>query len=102
MRINQSTRDYFEVGDREDLSYEEKLAAYRRLADDYFQVERVRGFCAEQLAAPRRDAARLGRRARVRPAARRHGPVDVPAARAEHFVAHYRGLLAAWARDQQG
>src|SRR5215208_997462 len=30
--INQDTRRYFETGDRDDLSYEEKLTAYRELA----------------------------------------------------------------------
>ena len=49
MRINQTTRDYFEVGDRDDLTYEEKLAAYRRLADDYFQVPAYDEFCAAKL-----------------------------------------------------
>ena len=38
MRINQTTRDYFEVGDRGDLTYEQKQAEYRRLADAYIQV----------------------------------------------------------------
>ena len=38
MPINQSTRDYFDVGDREDLAYEEKLERYRELADDHLQA----------------------------------------------------------------
>ncbi len=82
MRINQSTRDYFEIGDRDDLSYEEKLAAYRVLADDYFQVEDVRGVLRRASPPPRGGAARVRRRARVRPAARGHGAVDLPGARA--------------------
>ena len=39
MRINQNTRDYFEIGDRADLVYEEKLERYGQLADAYFQAE---------------------------------------------------------------
>jgi hypothetical protein len=39
MRINQATRDFFEIGDRDDLSYEEKLQRYRALADAYFRTE---------------------------------------------------------------
>jgi hypothetical protein len=38
MPINQSTRDYFDVGDREDLAYEEKLERYRELADAHLQA----------------------------------------------------------------
>ena len=49
MRINQTTRDYFEVGDRDDLTYEQKLAEYRRLADAYFQVPEYDEFCATKL-----------------------------------------------------
>ena len=48
MRINQNTRDYFEVGDS-DLPYEEKLARYGALADAYFQTEEFEAFCGEVL-----------------------------------------------------
>ena len=48
-RIDLDTRRYFEIGDREDLSYEEKLAGYRRLADEHFEVERYRDFCDSRL-----------------------------------------------------
>jgi hypothetical protein len=48
MRVNQNTRDYFELGDGE-LPYEEKLERYRALADAYFQTELFDAFCAEAL-----------------------------------------------------
>ncbi len=38
MSIDQSTRDYFDVGDREQLAYEEKLERYRELADAHLQA----------------------------------------------------------------
>jgi len=44
MRINQNTRDYFEIGDRADLVYEEKLERYGQLADAYFQAEEFEEF----------------------------------------------------------
>ena len=101
MRINQTTRDYFEIGDREDLSYEEKLAGYRRLADAYFQIDEYDEFCAKKL--PHLDEALVEWV---------EGPdfdsvlVDTvtstfPQHEQERFVAHYRGLLAAWAKDQR-
>ena len=42
MPINQSTRDYFDVGDREELAYEEKLERYRELADAHLQADALR------------------------------------------------------------
>jgi hypothetical protein len=100
-RYDLDTRRYFDIGDREDLSYTEKLAAYRVLADDYFEVDRYADFCDS----------RLGHLDEV-VCAWVEGPdfdrllVDTvkatfPAHEHDHFVAHYRGLLAAWASDER-
>src|SRR3954451_16665618 len=50
MAIDQDKRRYFEIGDRDDLSYGEKLSEYRRLADEYSDSERYRCCCASRLA----------------------------------------------------
>jgi hypothetical protein len=100
MRINQDTRDYFAVGDRDDVGYGEKLNEYRRLADAYFQVEAYEEFCAtalphvhelmlEYVESPEFDDLLVG-----------VVTTTFPLDEHEEFVAHYRGLLAAWARDQ--
>jgi hypothetical protein len=101
MRINQDTRAYFDIGDRPDLGYDEKLAEYRRLADDYFQDEAYREFSAEQLA-PLDDIVLDYIESRefdslVVETVRS----TFPAHEHEHFTAHYRGLLAAWAVDRR-
>ena len=60
MRINQNSRDYFDWGDRDDLDL--RGEARRRtgeLADDYFQVDAYKEFCATPPRAPRRDRARV-------------------------------------------
>src|SRR5215208_516530 len=100
-RINQDTRRYFETGDRDDLSYEEKLTAYRELADDFFEIERYEEFCAEAL--PHLDEVLLEYvqsddfdRLLLQTV-----QTTFPAHEHEHFVAHYRGLLDAWAKDQR-
>jgi hypothetical protein len=100
-RIDQDTRRYFELGDREDLSYEEKLAGYRALVDDFFEIERYEEFCAEAL--PDLDEIVLEYvesddfdRLLVHTV-----QTTFPAHEHEHFVAHYRGLLDAWAKDQR-
>ena len=41
---------WFEVADREDLSYGEKLATYRRMADEHFEADRYADFCATRMA----------------------------------------------------
>jgi hypothetical protein len=99
MQINQTTRDYFAVGDDPSLSYDEKLDGYRRLSDEYFQVERYQEFCAQH----------LGHLDELAHAWFTSGEFDdllvqtvvstFPAHEHEHFVAHYRGLLGAWAAD---
>ena len=48
-RINQNVADYFAIGDREDLTYDEKLAEYRTLADAYHQTDLYAEFCGTAL-----------------------------------------------------
>jgi cytochrome P450 len=50
MRINQNTRDYFDIADRPELTYEEKLDRYAQLADAYFQRPAFDEFRATALA----------------------------------------------------
>jgi len=99
MLVNQNSRDYFVWGDREDLTYEEKLAKYRELADAYFQVDAYQEFCDRHLA-------HLDELAHGWFTSQEFDDVIVQTVRStfpvnehDHFIAHYRGLLAAWARD---
>jgi hypothetical protein len=100
MPIDQDKRAYFEIGDREDLSYEDKLREYRRLVDDYFQVAEYEEFCAralpdahevvvEYFASPEFDALLVEEVERV-----------FPAHEHEEMVARHRGLVGAWVADQ--
>jgi hypothetical protein len=99
MHVEMDTAPWFEIGDS-DRGYEEKLAGYRRLTDDYFEVDAYQEFCAEQLAdldetlveyieSPDFDRLLVETVRRA-----------FPAHEHEKFVAHYRGLLGAWAADQ--
>jgi hypothetical protein len=100
MAIDQDMREYFDIGDRADLSYDEKLAEYDRLASAYLSVEAYQEFCQEHLGhvdeamvefASSDDFDRI--------------VVDTvkstfPKHEHDHFVAHYRGLIHAWTSDQ--
>ena len=92
---------WFAIGDRDDLSYGEKLAEYRRLADHHFDTERYAEFCAEHL--PGFDELVLEY---VESGDFDRLIVDTvtstfPPHEHEEFIAHYRGLLEAWARDER-
>ena len=99
MLVNQNSRDYFVWGDREDLSYEEKLAKYRELADGYFQVDAYREFCSTHLAHLDEIAHAWFTSPEFDDVLVRTVRSTFPAHEQEHFVEHYRGLLGAWARD---
>jgi hypothetical protein len=97
--IDLQTRRYFEIADRDDLTYQEKLAAYRLLADEAFDTDRYWDFCASRLGhldevvyewVDSEDFDRL--------------LVDTvrasyPPREHDSFIAHFRGLLALWRRD---
>jgi hypothetical protein len=99
-RLDTDTRRYFDIADRTDLSYGEKLAAYRTLVDEYFETDRYREFCATHLGhvdelvydwvrSPDFDALLVDT---VRS--------TYPAHEHERFLAHFRGLIGLWIRDR--
>ena len=95
MRIDVDPRPWFAIGDRDDLSYEEKLRELRVLADEYFSADAYSEFCAGPLghlqeAADEWFASDDFDRLLV---ATVHS--TFPAHEHERFVEHYRGLLRA-------
>jgi hypothetical protein len=99
-RIDLETDRYFEIADQPGTPYEEKLAAYRELADGYFDSARYHDFCATTLG--RLDEIVLDWVA---------GPEfdellvqtvksSYPPHEHDQFTAHLRGLLDLWVRDE--
>ena len=82
MHIDVDARPWFEIGDDDSRTYEEKLVDYRRLADAHFQAEEYAEFCDTALPHLDELGTRVVHRRRVRPAARRHRAHDVPGTRA--------------------
>jgi hypothetical protein len=101
-RLDLDTAQFFEIADDPGVTYPQKLAAYRALAEQYFDTERYQDFCAQSLA--RLDEIVLDWVA---------GPdfdrllVDTvrsvyPAHEHDMFIAHLRGLLGMWVTDENG
>jgi hypothetical protein len=102
MRINQNTRDYFEVGDAEELGYADRVERYRRLADHYFQADEFEEFCAQALPhldelmvdyieSPEFDNDVLVRSIRL----------EVEPDRQDEMIERCRSLVGAWAADER-
>ncbi len=99
-RLDLDTGRFFKAGDDPGMTYAEKLEAYRKLADSYFEADRYQDFCATHLAHV--DEIVLDWVA---------GPgfdrlltdtvrSTYPAHEHDKFVAHLRGLLGLWVRDE--
>jgi hypothetical protein len=101
-RLDLDTSRYFEIGDREDLTYEEKLAAYRRLSDEHFDADRYRDFCASRLA-------HVDELVLEWVSSQEFDALLVDTVRSlypehehESFIAHFRGLIGLWVRERGG
>jgi hypothetical protein len=101
MQLDSSMRKFYDVADDASLSWEDKLASYRRLTDDCIEAERYEEFCAKHL--PHADEVMVeyiesrqfdDHMVRTIRAA-------FPADEHDKFVARYRGLISAWASDQR-
>ena len=100
MQIEMTMKRYLEIGDRQDLSYEEKLAAYGRLADEHFQTDRYHEFLDKHV--PEVDEVMLAYIAsdEFDELLVQTVKSTFPPHEHEKFVAHYRGLMALWVKDQ--
>lgn len=95
MRITMDIKPYLDIADS-DRSYEEKLAAYEQLADDYFKTEQFEAFKAEQL--PYLDEAMWEM---VQTQEFDHMLLETiratfPPYEWDKFIAHFRGLMWHW------
>jgi hypothetical protein len=99
MRIDVETQPWFEISDRDDLSYAEKLREYRRLADEHFESEAYAEFCAGPLRHLEEVAHEWFTSAEFDQVLVETVRATFPAHEHEHFTEHYRGLLRAWAES---
>jgi hypothetical protein len=99
MRIDVDPRPWFEIADREGLSYEEKLAGYRQLADEHFDSDSYAEFCAGPMADVDEHAHAWFTSSDFDQLLVETVKTTFPAHEHEQFVEHYRGLLRSWADD---
>jgi hypothetical protein len=100
MRVDQDMYRYYEIGDRDDLSYEKKIEEYLRMAEDYFEVERYNEFCNAHLKEIDEVMVDFIKSPEFDDILVETVVTTFPAHEHEKFVAHYRGLLASWVEDQ--
>ena len=99
--IDQDQRAYFDIGDREDLTYQDKLARVPPARRRLLPGRRVRGVLRDVAS----DARRLVVEYFAEPGVRRRCSSrtvqrDFPAHEHEAMVARHRGLVDAWVADQ--
>ena len=98
-RLDMDTSAYFAVADDESLPYAEKLGLYRKLADDYFEIDRYQDFCATHLADVDEIVLEWVSSAEFRSLLRETVRATYPVHEHEKFLGHFGGLIDAWIRD---
>jgi hypothetical protein len=94
------TRRYFDIADREDLSYDDKLEAYRRIADEYFETERYLDFCASRLGHIDEITFDWVNSADFDQLLIDTVRSTYPPHEHDRFIDHFRGLMDLWKRDE--
>ncbi|MBD0339053.1 MAG: hypothetical protein ICV67_07190 [Thermoleophilia bacterium] len=100
MRVSLDLEPYFELADRDDLTYDEKLRGYRELADAYFQAEEYEHFSEGALPHLHEVVVEYAAGDDLDTLLVETVQETFPAHEHERFVAHFRGLLGSWVRDQ--
>jgi len=98
-RLDTDTAAYFAIGDDPSLTYGEKLAGYRKLADDYFEIDRYEEFCAKYLSHVDEMVAEWIGSEEFRSLLRETVRATYPTHEHERFLGHFNGLIDAWLRD---
>jgi hypothetical protein len=99
-RLDLDTSAYFAVADRDDLGYDEKLAAYRGLADEYFETERYADWCAARLGGFDEVALEWFSGPELDRVVVDTVRATFPPHEWDRFVEHFRGLVALWCQDE--
>jgi hypothetical protein len=97
-RLDLDTASFFRIGDSS-LSYADKLTEYRRLADEYFEIQQYEEFCARHLADVDEMVFDWVSSAEFQSLLRETVRATYPVHEHEKFLGHFGGLIDAWIRD---
>jgi hypothetical protein len=100
MRLNQRTREYFEIGDDPELSYADKLDRYAALADAYFQADRFEDFRGTALPHLDELTVEYVESAAFDDLVVRAIRLEVERERQEEMIERCRSLTAQWAANE--
>jgi hypothetical protein len=101
MRQNLDWAPFYQIADRDDLSYREKLAAYGRIARQRLEADRFHEFCREHLGHLDEVAWEFFGSDRAREAVRLKVQALFPAHEVEAFTEHFWGLLQFWRKTER-
>lgn len=100
MRITMDIEKYFEISDSE-RSYDEKLAAYEKLADEHFETSRFEEFRATKLKSLDEAMWELAQTPQFDQIIVQTVQATFPAHEQDQFIAHFRGLLKYWSESEK-
>jgi hypothetical protein len=100
-RVDTTSREWFDVADNPELSWNDKLGRYARLADDYFSAEAYREFCTTALASLPDLVYDWISSAAFDELLVTTVRSTYPEHEHERFLAHFRGLIGMWVSDQE-
>ena len=98
--VDLQTSRYFEIADDPALSYDDKLAKYLALADDYFETERYWEWCGEYLGHLDEIVYEWVGSGDFDRILRETVAATYPPHEYDQFLAHFRGLTQMWIEDQ--
>ncbi|MEV4640903.1 hypothetical protein AB0J80_26545 [Actinoplanes sp. NPDC049548] len=98
-RLDMDSSAYFAVADDPGLSYQEKLGAYRKLADDYFEIDKYEEFCEKHLSHVDEMVHEWVGSPEFRSLLTETVRAMYPPHEHERFLGHFGGLIDAWLRD---
>lgn len=101
MHITMDIDKYFKIADS-DRTYDEKLAAYEKLADKHFETDKFEEFRATYLQGLDEAMWELAQSRELDDILVQTVKTTFPSAEHDHFIAHYRGLLNHWVKAESG